>query len=121
MKKAIILCILSVSVIHGQVILTQSNHAPSIGDSYQTYQCDSLNVVPGPAGAGQSWNYAIATHSSIISSFNVTASSNSLYSAATVSLTAPANNNSFFDSDANTLRYYGGHMVIPQQADVHLY
>jgi hypothetical protein len=35
--------------------LTQANHAPSVGDTYSTLQCDSSNVSINGSGANYNW------------------------------------------------------------------
>ena len=72
--------------------LTIANHAPVIGEKHQRYQCDSTGVVPGASGAGNLWNFTMATHSSVVHSY--TASSSTYYAPATLSL---ASNRSYED------------------------
>ncbi len=63
--------------------LTVPNHAPVAGEMHKRYQCDSTGITPGPGGANSLWNFAMATHSSVIHSYTAAVSSN--FQPATVS------------------------------------
>lgn len=90
--------------------LTQMNHAPSNGDVFTMYQCDS--VAPGVAGANTNWVFTINTHSSIQMSYSATSASNPSYLMATIGVAATASNTSFYTSNSSALLYYGGNIVI---------
>ncbi len=90
--------------------LTQMNHAPSNGDVFTMYQCDS--VAPGVAGANTNWVFTINTHSSIQMSYSATSASNPSYPMATIGVAATASNTSFYTSNSSALLYYGGNIVI---------
>ena len=92
--------------------LTQAVHAPSVGYTYQMYQCDSLNINPGASGANASWNFAsIVTHSNILSTYVTSAASNPSYPTATVAVAYSANNTSYYNSTATALNYFGGNIT----------
>lgn len=113
--KKIYTCI-ALSVIafsmNAQHQLTESNHAPAAGDMYEMYQCDSLGIDPGPAGAGAVWNFsAITTHSSVVMSYTAATNSNPAYPSSSVAVAASANNTSYYSSNTSSLWYYGGNIT----------
>lgn len=93
-----------------QAQLTQSNHAPSNGDVFTMYQCDS--VAPGAAGANTNWVFTINTHSSIQMSYSATTVNSPSYPMATIGVAATASNTGYYTSSASSLLYYGGNITI---------
>jgi hypothetical protein len=114
MKKIYLsfLSVLTIATLNAQ--LTQSNHAPASGDTWETYQCDSTAINPGTAGTGKVWNFAsIATRSSVVVNYATTAiSGNTAYPAANVSVTASNNNSNVYNSSSTKLDYYGGKIAL---------
>ncbi len=113
MKKLYILftslCI--TTMLNAQLI--QANHAPTIGDSYQMFQCDSTAINAGAAGAGAVWNFsAIATRSSITRSYTASAVASGVYPNAAVAVGSGSADVSYYSSDANSLKFYGGTLTI---------
>jgi len=93
--------------------LTQANHAPSNGDLFDTYQCDSAAINPGAAGAGSTWNFgSITTHSNIVTSYTVSTVANATYPNADIAVYSSTNNISYFKSNASSLKYYGGNISV---------
>lgn len=92
--------------------LTQANHAPTVGDTYQMFQCDSTLINSGASGAGAVWNFsAVATRSSISKTFT-TAAAGGAYTNAAVALGSGSANVSYYNSDASSLKFYGGTLTI---------
>ncbi|MGZ3884112.1 MAG: T9SS type A sorting domain-containing protein [Bacteroidia bacterium] len=97
--------------------LTQANSAPAIGDMFSTKQCDSTTANPGGNGTNQMWNFSsVAIHQSVVSNYTcVTVASTgsaSTYPSANVAVKLSSTNNSFYDSNAGYLKYYGGNINI---------
>lgn len=93
--------------------LTQANHAPAAGDTYQMYHCDSVAINPGASGAGSVWNFsATTTYSNLIASFVTTTVNNTSYPAATVSVASSPINVSYYNSSSSALSYYGGNIAV---------
>jgi hypothetical protein len=91
--------------------LTQANHAPAGGDSYQMYRCDS--VAAGSAGASQNWDFsAITTHSNIVLTYSSIAGTYTDYPAASVAVFSGTSDITYFNSDVNSLNFYGGNLSI---------
>jgi hypothetical protein len=89
--------------------LTQANHAPTPGQNFGTYQCDSLD--PGAAGAGVIWNYAtVNVHTSMLKNYIVGASTSSVYPSANVAVGSATNNTFYYGSSPANLNYYGGNI-----------
>lgn len=89
--------------------LTQTNHAPTVGFSYELFQCDTAGVTGGAMGAGAVWNFtAIATNTTPIASYVTAAASNTTYPSADVSVSSSATDIAYFKSSATGLEYYGG-------------
>jgi hypothetical protein len=62
MDKRIYVIIIALLVISGAALaqgptLTYANSGLAVGDAYNTFAADTTGVLPGPAGAGQSWNF----------------------------------------------------------------
>jgi hypothetical protein len=101
------------SVFTMQAQLTQANHAATAGDTYQMYQCDSLNINPGANGANANWNFAsINTRSSVVQNYSATTSANISFPNASVTVSSGTNNVGFYSADANKLSYYGGTITV---------
>lgn len=99
------------AMLHAQLI--QANHAPTIGDSYQMFQCDSLAINVGASGAGAVWNFsAIATRSSITRSYTAAAVAGGVYTNAAVAVGSGSADVSYYSSDASSLKFYGGTLTI---------
>jgi hypothetical protein len=97
--------------------LTQANHAPTAGDSFATYQCDSTGISPGASGANAMWNFAsIVTHSSVLSTYTTNANSNSAYPNADVAQFASINNTTYYKSTSSDLKYFGGNLFVSSVA-----
>jgi hypothetical protein len=96
--------------------MTQANSAPAIGDVFSTRQCDSSIVTPGGNGAGQMWNYStVLVHPAVTNYTCVTPASTgsaSAYPSANVAVQQAAGNNSFYDSNAGYLKYWGGNISV---------
>lgn len=92
--------------------LTQANHAPANGDTYQMYRCDSsAAITPGPSGASAMWNYStITTYSNLVRSYTAQTNGNTSYPQSNIVLASAANDVFYFSSTTNTLGYYGGNV-----------
>jgi hypothetical protein len=112
MKKIYALFI-SLTVLGAKAQLTEANHAPSAGNNYETYQCDSLGINPGPSGAGVMWTFTASTHSNIVTSYTSLAANNPQYPAAKIGVVSSTSNTSYYSSDVNAAWYYGGNISIP--------
>ena len=91
-----------------QAQLTQANHAPAAGESYQMYQVDSTNISPGPSGAGQTWTFTIPTRTTILLNFAAITNTNTAFAAASVALSSGTSNTSYYTSSTTRLDYFGG-------------
>lgn len=110
MKKIYFSLLAIGALLSAEAQLTQANHAPSSGDTFKMYQCDS--VAPGASGAAVSWNFAVTTHSSILMNYSATAVTNPSYPMATIGVAATATNTYYYSSSANSLLYYGGNIGV---------
>jgi len=112
--KKIYLSVLSLfSVIAVNAQLTQANHAPANGDTYQTFRCDSITTSPGASGAGTNWNFAtITTYTNMVRSYTAANTTSATYPMANVSLASASNDISYLSSTTNTLGYYGGNIAV---------
>jgi hypothetical protein len=80
---------------------------------YTTWQCDSSSVTPGAAGAGVNWNFsAIATHSSIVTSYTASAGTFTGYPSADIAVGSNPNDIYYYKSTSADLKYYGGNIVV---------
>lgn len=106
----------ALTTINAQVVLTESNHAPSVGDSYEMYQVDSSLVSPGASGTSAVWTFTTAeyTRTNVLISNTYTTpssvSSGSLYPSATVVGTA-GNVKRFYSSSPSQLSFWGGNFT----------
>lgn len=112
--KKIYFSILSLfAFVAGNAQLTQANHAPANGESYQMYRCDSVNTTPGASGAAASWNYAtITTFSSLVRSYTAVTTNTASYPSANINLASASNDLSYLASTTNSLGYYGGNISV---------
>ncbi|HWY09737.1 MAG TPA: T9SS type A sorting domain-containing protein [Bacteroidia bacterium] len=100
-------------------LLTQANHAPVVGDMYQTIQIDSTGISPGASGPSAVWTFTTPTTRtiSVINSYTTVASvpSGSLYPSASVAMT---NNTTraFLSSTATQLNFWGGNFTALSQS-----
>jgi hypothetical protein len=93
--------------------LTQATHAPANGDTYSTKRADSVNIAPGAAGAGVTWNFAnLALYNNKIANYTVSASANPNIPNGAQMASASANDQSYYMSSATDLRYYGGNFNV---------
>jgi hypothetical protein len=107
--KNTLLSILTVLAATGmQAQLTQTNHAPAAGESYQMYQVDSTNINPGASGAGMTWTYTIPTRTTILLNFSATTNTNTAFPSASVALSSGTSNTSYYTSSTAKLDYFGG-------------
>lgn len=95
--------------------LTQANHAPAVGDMWSTKQVDSTSISDGANTNTATWNFSSrAVHNSVVSNYSciTTASSGSAttYPSANVAVTPASNNNSFYQTSAGSLVYWGGNI-----------
>lgn len=91
--------------------LTQANHAPANGDTYDTYRCDSVNVNPGASGANATWNFgSVATYTNLVRSYTAQTVSNATYAAANIGLASSVNDMQYLASTSSSLGFYGGNI-----------
>jgi len=90
--------------------LTQANHGPAVGNSFGTFQCDS--VAPGASGTGAIWNYATLNIHTVgtLKNYVSVASTNTLYPSATIAVGSATNDTYYYSSTSANLKYYGGNM-----------
>ncbi len=113
MKKIYTAILSLITVLSYQAQLTQANHAPSNGDTYKTFQCDSSTINPGGAGAGANWNFAtIITHSSVVSNYSAMTVSDPSYPNANIAVASSTSNISYISSTSSQLNNYGGNIMI---------
>lgn len=121
MKKiySIIAAAICVSGLNAQT-LNQGNHAPTVGDSYQTVACNSVGITPGGNGPGQVWNYStmsILTTTTTNNAVTVASTgSASSYPSAGVAVQSGTAGSSFYSSSASSLQYWGGNIIVGGQA-----
>lgn len=114
MKKILLIVATLASGLTMNAQLTQANNAISASDTYTLYQCDSLNINPGAAGAGAIWNFsAIATRSSIVNNYSASVSTNTTaYPTASIAVGSSANDINYLSSNAGAQFYHGGPIVV---------
>ncbi len=113
MKKLYFSFLATVTLLSASAQLTQANHAPSVSYTYQTYQCDSLGINPGAAGANANWNFStITTHSSALKSYVSVACTDPSYPSAAVAVGSATNNTFYYNSTTSNLSYYGGNISV---------
>ena len=104
----------SLSVFNAQ-ILTQSNHAPVIGETFRTTDVSSVGISPGSAGPSVTWDMSAISVGTTVSNYSVLAvpsASAAAYPSASLSVSSNTASNSFYSSSAASLKYWGGDMVI---------
>jgi hypothetical protein len=93
--------------------LTQATHAPANGDMYSTKRADSVNIAPGAAGAGVTWNFAaLAIYNNKVANYTVMPSTTPGYPNGAQVAAASANDQSYYMSSSTDLRYYGGNFQV---------
>lgn len=101
------------TISNAQVVLTQGNHAPMAGDTYDMYQIDSTGVTPGASGTSAVWNFtATPSRTTIPLTNSCSASTNTMYPAGAVARatgTAAAN---YYTSTGTALNFWGGNIKI---------
>jgi hypothetical protein len=99
--------------------LTQANHAPIVGDSYQTVDCSTVGVNPGGNGTSQTWNFStVSVLSTTVTMNGVTVASTgsaAIYPSASMALSPGTGTNSFYSSSASLLSYWGGNATMGGQ------
>lgn len=121
MKKiySIIAAVICFGSINAQT-LTQANHAPIVGDSYQTVNCNSVGITPGGNGPSQTWNYSsMALLTSTTTNNAVTVASTgsaAAYPSAGVAVQSGTAGSAFYSSTASNLLYWGGNIIVGGQA-----
>lgn len=111
MKKIYISFLSVMSVISLNAQLTQANQAPSPGDTYSMYRCDSVG--PGNAGTGQLWDFStVITHSSIVNNYSSIAGTYTDYPGASIAVFSSSIDVSYYHSDVNSLQYFGGNFGV---------
>ena len=98
--------------------LTQANHAPIVGDTYQSVNCGTVGINAGGVGAAQTWNYSaltVLTTTATTTGVTVasTGSTATFPSASVAMQTGTAN--LFYSSGLSFLRYWGGDLTIGGQ------
>ncbi|PBQ31448.1 hypothetical protein CNR22_06620 [Sphingobacteriaceae bacterium] len=113
MKKIYFTILSFFAVVAVNAQLTQANHAPANGETYQMYRCDSIATTSGASGADVSWNYAtITTFSNLVRSYTAATTSNANYPQANINLASAANDLSYLASATSSLGYYGGNISV---------
>ncbi len=114
MKKIILSMFTCLSLATTAQTLTYANSSPAWGNRpYFTSQCDSSGITPGASGAGASWNFTPTNlHSPKTYTTSNTLPGVAEYSSANVSVFSSSTNISYYNSDANSLKYYGGSLTI---------
>lgn len=114
MKKMILSMFTCLSLATTAQTLTYANSSPAWGNiPYFTSQCDSSGITPGASGAGASWNFTPTNlHSPKTYNTSNTTPGVAEYSAANVSVFSSSTNISYYNSDVNSLKYYGGSLTI---------
>lgn len=97
--------------------LTQSTHAPAVGDVYSFQYADSTTLPSnlGNPGAGNTFNFSgLSVHSTINNSQGVTVASTgstTTYPSANVAVKT-GTNYTFYNSQSNKLEFYGGSITV---------
>ncbi len=112
MKKILFLSLSLISFCYlNAQTLTQANHAPAyLNKNYTTIQCDT--VASGASGLGSVWNYTLAMHSSITSTYVTAFAANPSYPTADVSVSSGTNNTAYYKASSTGLNYYGGNISV---------
>jgi hypothetical protein len=91
-----------------QYTLTQTNHAPANGDTYEMFT--GTVAVPGPAGANVVWDFSGLVTSTAVSGYTAVTTTNANYPNANVTVNGPASENAHYKSTAGELMFYGGNI-----------
>lgn len=106
MKKLILSLsiLLSIGVKAQTPTLTQSNHAPIDGFTYESINCDTANTsyLPGNSGNGVLWMFPVVT-TTASNTFTTSVCNNTLYAPANYSIAASGGNNSYYQSKTDSL------------------
>jgi len=117
MKKTLLSLFTILGLAMTSQTLTQANHAPTVGENYTTYQCDSTNVLSTVLSSTSSWNFSgITTHSSVVNNYSTNSSSDAVYLPADISVSSATNNISYYKSTLTDLKYYGGFLTASGQS-----
>jgi len=101
------------TITNGQVVLTQSNHAPAAGDSYVMYQIDSTGITPGASGSSAVWNFtATPSRTTIALTNSCSPSTNTMYPAGSVARTTGTSSANYYTSTSSQLNFWGGHIQV---------
>ncbi len=114
MKKTLLSIAIIISAAAQAQTLMESSSVPAPWNpTYTIYQCDSLGIVPGASGAGQTWNFAsLTTHTNIAKTYVSSFNSNPAYPNAYTHVSASTSDDSYYTSSSNILKYYGGNLLI---------
>lgn len=114
MKKILLSLAVIISAATQAQTLIETNSVPAPWNpAYTIYQCDSLGILPGAAGAAQSWNFAtIVTHSLISKTYVSSTNSNPSYPLAYTHVSASASDDSYYECTGGILKYYGGNLLV---------
>ncbi|HRG01606.1 MAG TPA: T9SS type A sorting domain-containing protein [Bacteroidia bacterium] len=114
MKKIILSIFTCLGLSATAQTLTYANSSPAwYNPTYQTSQCDSTGIVPGASGAGAAWSFTPTNlHSTQTFTTSNTLPGVAEYSAANVSVFSSTANISYYHSDVNDLKYYGGTLTV---------
>lgn len=115
MKKIYFLSISLLTCAFTRAQLTQSNHAPSVGDTYTVLDCNPSGVAPGASGAGATWNFATVTTNTaayVYTASAVSSSMSTVYPNANVLVASSSSDNSYMKTSATGLYYYGGNIYV---------
>lgn len=113
--KKIYSCMLAMSAVltANAQTLTQTSNSQANGDMFSTYQCDSLNIVPGAAGAGAVWNFStLVPHLSLVSNYTTVTSAAANYPSGALVTAASLSDQSYHLSTPADLKYYGGNFKV---------
>lgn len=95
--------------------LTQSNHAPAVGDTYTLLDCNPSGVAAGASGSGATWNFATVTTNSTAYAYTASAVNSSmavLYPNCNVVVASSSSDYAYQKSTATGLYYYGGNIYV---------
>jgi hypothetical protein len=114
MKKILLSIAVIISTATQAQTLMESTSVPAPWNpTYTIYQCDSTGITPGASGAGQTWSFpSISTHTNIAKTYVSSFNSNPSYPNAYTHVSASASDDSYYTSSSNSLKYYGGNLLI---------
>lgn len=112
MKKLyFLISVLSTAAMSAQ--LTQANHAPAHGDSWEMYEVTTLTVSPGSSGSNATWDFSnVASNTSTFALYTASNVADPNYPNASVAVTSGANEVQYFKPSTTSLHYYGGNISI---------